>query len=626
MRSLVFTLLLLACTAVLGVLASWQFIEGDLNTILGTPPTEVGSKIYPDFSPETVTSILIKSEETKVTFVKSNSVWQSTEPWQDRMDPRTAISILTFANTAIAIDAVPRDDIDAKLAGLNGGNIEISLRDSDGETLAKFRLGRRTPLLHLPDVEKPEPVPTTYLLPLERGRKSHIYAATGDILPLFKDGFNFLRDHRPFYFNPIGTRKIRIRTAQGELTLARETPTSAWRITKPLDLSTDPVAVKNLLEGLVNLQATKLSDRSQVTLPTNGTSPQNDQIAITAFGAETDTVLDILPPTTPDAVETLATVSDRSETIFTLPLKSDPSFVSIPDLPLTVNDLRDPTLTNLNIASIRGIAIESATSPTILISRQPSSPWITTINGLEQRANEQRLYELLKAVTTTRAIAFETDAAPEDLSPWGLDKPILRLIFLAQNNLSLSVIFGLDKNGNLFAKRKDSASIMRLDERILEEIATNPHDWRHSLLWSVSSVDLKSITRIEGNSPPLELKYHWNDDEWTARLAENDITESLDPARAKYLLSALENLQVSRWLSPTHEAALAALAEPFLLFRVDIQIVDEFGEDKETVTRALALGIDPKTQLVYGKHSGDNLLFTLSPETFQKLSIPVLER
>lgn len=625
MRSFLFTLLLLLSTALLGVLASWQFLQGNLNSLLGTPPTEIGAKIYPAFPPESIASISIKTEETKANFVKMKTGWQATEPWKDRMDPRAAISILTFANTAIAVDAVPRDDLDAKLAGLNGGNIELHLRDDDGETLAMFRLGRRTPLLHLADEEKPEPIPTTYLLPLERGRKSHVYAATGDILPLFKDGFSFLRDHSPFYFNPLSTQKIRLRTAQGELTLARENPASAWRITKPLDLSTNPEAVKTLLEGLVNLRATKLSDRAQVTLPTNGTSPQNDQIAITPFGSTTETILSILPPATPDAAETQATVNDRPNTVFTLPLKSDPSLVSIPDLPLTVNDLRDPTLTNLNIASIRGIAIESATAPTILISRQPPAPWITTINGVEQQANEQRLYELLKAITTSRAIAFETDAAPEDLSPWGLDKPILRLIFLAENNLSLSVMFGLDKNGNLFAKRKDSASIMRLDTRILDEIATNPHDWRHSLLWSVSSVDLKSITRISGQSPPLKLDYNWNSDEWVARSGENDVTEELDPSRAKYLLGALENLEVSRWLAPTDAPALAALSEPTLVFQVEVKTVDEFGDEKSTITRTLALGIDPTSQLIYGKHSDDTVLFTLSPETFQKLAIPLLD-
>ena len=626
MRSLFFTLLLLLGTAVLGVLASWQFIEGNLNSILGTPATEVGSKIYPDFTPEAVSSISIRSEGLRASFVKTDTGWQSENPWQDRMDPRAAIAIITFANTTTAIDAIPADDIDPKLAGLNGGNIEIRLKDSEGEPLAKFRLGRRTPLLFLPDVENPTPVPTIYLLPRDRGRKSHVYAATGDILPLFKDGFSFLRDHRPFYFNPVGTQKIRIRTTQGELTLGRDSITSPWRITKPLDLSTDPTAVKTLLEGLVNLQAIKLSDRAQVTLPTNGTSPQNDQIAITAFGSEIETILDILPPATPEAVETLATVSDRPDTIFTLPLKSDPSLVSISDLPLTVNDLRDPTLTNLNIASIRGIAIESATSPTILISREPPAPWITTINGTEQRANEERLYELLKAITSTRAIAFETDAAPEDLSPWGLDKPILRLTFLAQNNLSLGVAFGLSKDGNLFAKRKDSDSIMRLDNAILDQIATNPVDWRNSLLWSVSSVDLKSITRVLGDSPPLKLGYDWNDDDWTATSGENDVSEDLDPARAKYLLGALENLEVSRWISPTDEAALAALEKPFLLFQVELKTVDDFGDEKDTVTRTMALGIDPIAKVVYGKHSGDNVLFTLSPETFQKLSIPLLEQ
>lgn len=626
MRSLLFTLLLLSITAILGTLATWQFLEGDLNSLLGTPPTPIGSKIFPHLQPETVTHISIKTGETTATFAKTGAIWQATQPWQDRMDPRAAIAILTFANTAIAADAVPRDDLDPKLAGLNGGNTEILLQDTHRTNLATFRLGRRTPLLHLPEIENPQPIPTTYLLPLDRGRKSHVYAATGDILPLFKNGFSHLRDHRPFYFNPIATQKIRIRTSLGELTLARETPTSPWRINKPLDLPTDPTAVKTLLEGLVELQATTLNDRSQITLPTLVTSPQNDQIAITPFGSESEITLDILPPTDPDAPETLATVSDRPDTIFTLPLKSEPSLISLPDLPLTVNDLRDPTLTNLNIASIRGIAIESATAPTILITRQPPAPWITTINHREQRANEQRLYELLKATTTTRAIAFETDAAPADLSPWGLEKPILRLIFLAQNNLSLTISFGLDKNGNLFAKRKDSASIMRLDNTILSQIATNPHDWRHSLLWSVSSIDLKSITRTEAKSPPLKLDYLWNDQKWIAHSGETPVTQNLDPPRANYLLSTLENLHVSRWLSPTDKTALTALAEPTLTFQIELKTVDDLGDETGTLTRTLSLAIDPTTQTIYGKHSDDSTLFTLSPETFLKLSIPLLEQ
>ena len=624
MRSLLTTILLAAATLILGALAVWQFQEGSLHRFIGTPPTAIGEKIYPGFQPGKAARIRLASGETEAEFVKTAQGWEAITPWQDRMDNRAAIAILSFASTTTARDRSPRDKIDPADAGLNGGKTEINIMDAQGETLARFRLGRRTPLMDLPAGEG-QPIPTVYLLPRERGRRSHVYAATGDILPLFNDGFAYLRDHRPFALNPLLLGKIRILTSQGELTLGRENPSAPWRITKPLDLPTDPAAVKTLLEGLYELQASKLSDRSDVTLPIDGTAPANSRIAITHFGETTETILEILPPESPDARTTLATVSDRPETVFTLPIKPDPDLVSIADLPLTVNDLRDPTLTNLNIASIRGIAIQTATTPTILISREPPAPWTATIGGNEQPANEQRLFDLLKAVTETRALSFETDAAPEDLSPWGLDRPILTLTFLAENNQALAVSFGLDKGGNLFAKRRDSPTVMRLDNSFLNKIAVRPNDWRHSRLWSVSRVDLSTLVRTVAGEPALNLRYDFFAETWNASLDGKDVTANLDPARADFLLGILENLQVTRWLSPGDEAAAKALENPALSFALTEKIIDEFGDKKGERTQTLTLALDPTSNTVFGKISSDTSPFTITPETFLKLSIPLLD-
>lgn len=625
MRSVFFTTFLVLATGLLGSLALWQLREGNLNDILGDPPLEIGAKIYPDLNPAEVTFITLNSGEKRAHFIKTDMGWEATEPWQDRMDARAAMAILSFASTATVEGLVPREKIDPALAGIDSSGVKVTLKNGEDEQLASFRLGRKTPWLELPDGENPTPVPTTYLLIQERGRKSHVYAAAGYIQPLFKDGFAYLRDHRPFYFNPLTLKKIRIGTSQGQLTLGRETPQSPWRIVKPLDLPTNPEAVKDLLEGLFELSATKLNDRSQITFPSSESTAANDQIAITSFGDEEETVLDILPPETTESRSTLATVGDRSETVFHLPFKADPDLVAVSDLPLTVNELRDPTLTNLNIASIRGIAIETATAPTILISRQPPAPWIATVNGTEQEASEQRLYDLLKAATETKAIAFETDAAPEDLSPWGLDRPIMTLTFLAENNQALAIDFGLDGKGNLFAKRKDTATIMRIDNDFLDKIAVNSHQWRHSRLWSVSRVDLNTLIRKEAGSTPLRLEYDPLGDEWQAFKEGEEITSDLDPIRAEFVLGALENLQVAEWLSSADEKAASVLATPLLTFELKENTVDEFGDKTGEKTQTLIVSPDAETRKVYGKIDSDPSFFTLPPEIFLKLSIPLVD-
>lgn len=625
MRSLLLTLLLAVATLALGTLAAWQFREGSLNRLLGTPPTEIGKRIYPDFVPQNVSVITLRTGETEAVFVKTPRGWESTAPWRDRMDPRAAVAIITFVNTTTARDLIPRDKLDPALAGLNSGKTEVVMNNAHGDRLAHFRLGRRTPLLDLPPGENPKSVPTLYLLPMESGRKSHVYAATGDILPLFKDSFKNLRDHRPLSLNPLLLEKVRILTSQGELTLSRANPSSPWRITKPLDLPTNPAAVKTLLEGLYNLQASTLSDRSEVTLPINGTARANSRIAITHFGQAKETILDILPPQNPEARDTFATVSDRPDTVFTLPMKPEPDLISIPDLPLSVNDLRDPTLTNLNIASVRGIAIQTATSPTILISRQPPAPWTATVAGKEQPANEQRLFDLLKAVTESRALSFETDAAPEDLSPWGLDRPILTLTFLAEKNQTLTVSFGLDKSGNLFAKRKGSPTVMRLENRFLEKIGVRPNDWRHARLWSLSRVDLTTLEISPAGQPILKLRYEFLGESWKAFREGKETTANLDPTRAEFLLKTLENLQVSRWLSPSDEQAAAALKTSALTFSLTEKTLDGNGEGNGERIQTLTLALDPISKTVFGKISSDPSPFTLPPETFLKLNIPLLD-
>ena len=626
MRSLLFTLLLLATTAIIGALAVWQMREGSLNHLLGAPHVDLGKQIYPDFKPENVARICLRTGETNSVFEKTQSGWIATKPWEDRMDYRATLAILSLANTTIAVDRIEREKLDPAAAGLSVGNTEINLQDASGESLAHFRLGRRTPWLHLTEGENPQSIPTTYLLPLESGRKSHVYAATGDLSPLFKDGFRRLRDHRPLQFNPLGLGKIRILTCEGELTLARADPSAPWRIIKPLDLATDPDTVKALLEGLFELQATKIAERSDLTLPSVTDSARGGQIALSHFGSEVETVLEILPADTPEAREVFATVSDRPETVFTLPLKAaEAEIVSLADLPLTVNDLRDPTLTNLNIASIRGIAIESATTPTILISREPPAPWTATIGGKEQIANEQRLFDLLMAVTDTRALSFETDAAPDDLSPWGLDRPILTLIFLAENNQSLSISLGLDKRGGLFAKRKTSPVVMRLDNSFLSKIAVNAHDWRHARVWSFYKVDLIKLSLMRGDELPLELFYEDGDAAWKATRAGKDVTADLDPARANFILTMLENLTVARWLAPGDEAAAIALAKPALTFTTTENTVDEFGDFSGTNIRTLTFAPDPATNLIYGKLSSDPSPFTIDANTFLKLNIPPLD-
>lgn len=629
MRSLGLTLILALLAALASGLACWQWTEGSFYSVLGKPPTPVGERMYSGFSPADVKLIRVAQNGTSATFEFGPDGWHATLPWVDRMDPRAAVNIINFTLSMRVEDLAVIEKVDPQKAGLLESGVSIRLEGANHRTLAKYKLGRQTPWLATVN-DIPEPVPTVFIQPREAGLRSHIYACTGDIIPLFRDNLRFLRDHHPFYFNPLTLSKIRLRAKEVEITLARETPKSPWRVILPIELPTDPKAIKSLIEGLFELQATKISDRSSVTLPASGTAANSRQIALTSFGSEAESILEIYPPETPEATEVRATVSNRPDTIFNLPLKPEADLVSLADLPLTIDDLRDATLTHLNLKDLRGILIEPSIGSEILLSWSPPQPWMATIDGHTQEANQESLVRLLNTAIDGKATGFETDAAT-DFTPWGLDKPIMRLRFVgAQNDQVIELAFGLDSKGGYFVNRSGTPTVMRVDKSLVDSIPRKPYEWRHSRLWSIDRIHLRGIDIKYGDGSVLSLLYDFNKpDPWTARQNTSDLTPFLNSSNANYLLDSLEGLKVTRWLPADDASALDALARPSLTISFFEQTTNDMDDITGAVIREVQIAPgskNPNPGFYYGRVKSDPNPFLLGRDTYEKLATGIIEK
>jgi len=624
MRRLIPTLLLVTSAAVVGWLSSWQWREGSFDALFGAPPVSVGDSLYPSFDPSAVRHITVNTHGASAKFSLQENGWHATAPWQDRMDPRAAVSIINFTRGMRVEDHASRDEVAENKVGLDHEAVTVSLENADRKVLAHYKIGRSTPwIATLNDV--PEPVPTVFINPREKGRKKHVYACTGDINALFKDNLRFLRDHRPFYFNPSKLKSVTIGSKQGQLLVARESPEKPWRIVKPLDLPTNQTAIKSLVKGLFELQAIKVSDIAAAKTPYAADENESTRISIQSFESDTPCELEIRPADSAEAGETTALVSNRPGVEFLMPAKPVSGLVTLAELPLSVNELRDPVLTHLNIKALRGISIEPSTGPAILLTRDAPKPWTTVINGVTHEANELNLYNLLKAVTTSKALAFESDAAT-DFTPWGLDRPILKLRFIAQDNQTFELRFGMDAKGVHYANRLGTPTVMRIDEALIRSVAVRPYEWRHARLWSLDKVNLLAIQRAKPGSSPLTLKYRFIDEKWNGEIDGRDVSASVDPVKANYLLSVLEDLKVSRWLAPNDETALNALRNPSLVIDVVEKKFDELGEFAGTGSRKLTLAPGESgsgSANYFGRMGSEAYLFTIDAETYGKIAAEV---
>jgi hypothetical protein len=253
---------------------------------------------------------------------------------------------------------------------------------------------------------------------------------------------------------------------------------------------------------------------------------------------------------------------------------------------------------------------------------------MTTIAGRSDEANEERLFTLLKAVTEGRAIGFETDAAT-DFTPWGLHRPFLKLRFLGQDNQGIELAFGIDGKGAYFVNRIGTPTVMRVDPSLVASIAVRPYEWRQGRLWSLDRTDLMQIDRTTPPDPTLSLRYNDATGDWTATQADRDVTQSLDPTRANFMLGILEGLKVTRWLADDDEFANKALDRPSLAFKVYQKARDE--EDNVTGIVARDLIVAPATPganpgFYYGRLGADSHPFLLDRDTYEKIALNVFDQ
>ncbi|MFZ9941201.1 MAG: hypothetical protein ACO3F7_03510, partial [Luteolibacter sp.] len=127
-------------------------------------------------------------------------------------------------------------------------------------------------------------------------------------------------------------------------------------------------------------------------------------------------------------------------------------------------------------------------------------------------------------------------------------------------------------------------------------------------------------------SPALMLKYRFIDEAWSGESDGRDVSATVDPVKANYFLSVLEDLKVSRWLAPNDESAINALRKPSLIIDVVEKKFDDMGEFAGTGSRKLMLApIDSsaKPSAYFGRMGSEANLFTIDAETYGKLAAPV---
>lgn len=630
--------ILLGLLALLAITAAvFQTRDGSLARLFGRASFKEGENLF-SFKPAKADLILVRNGDKSVTFFKNDKgIWREEGARGDRMDPRAAEAILQFAIGTKVVDMLPMTDTvkgNMREFGVENAPVEVIIKDKKEHSLARFKLGNIAPWILPPEKEKEtDPIPTIYLKTDYYQWLNNIFVVSGNIMPLFKDGFRYLRDHRPLYINPADLKQIDIKTDSDNLTLKRESDKAPWLITKPIPLESDPALVNNLIGVLQQLTALKVNNPEEITVLEKN-SPLNKQITLSFLNGQPPVTLTIYPKEKPDSQTVLATVSDRN-CLFTLPVKAIAGLPGIQNLALSTKLLRSKILVNLDRLLLDGISIRSdADMSAIILHKFPAKKqWLYSVDrGPFRPVYEEQLGNLLKTLIYDPVADFATDSAV-DLEPYGLYSPLYTLTFsfmpapvgeegknttglllppVKKDPISIAIGRGID--GKYYAMVDDLPTVYTLSPDYLDRLGLHSYRWKPVELLQINNSELKAINISTPEFPSLKIEYDFAGDAWTVTENGQNVTPSINPNKANHYLDELAKTRVLQWLPSTNASAREALKHPtHTITLVSEPSLPVPGIPYLTETLFIApVGQGNNSLLYYGQKEGESEYFIMN--------------
>ncbi len=323
--------------------------------------------------------------------------------------------------------------------------------------------------------------------------------------------------------------------------------------------------------------------------------------------------------------------------MFHLPLTQSaaiPGTSSLALLQLGVNDLRSKTMTHLNGKELKTIIIRPGGLQDILLQRSRQSMWKVLRADGWRPANTDTLIRLITAVTQDKIVKFVTDAAT-DLSPYGLERPLLLLGFNSFGGEGIRMAVGRGpKDGKLYARILGRPNVWEISSETFGKIALYPWQWRTSHVWHIPAVDIEKIVAKRKNEPEIELTYASFSDKWTAKSGGKDATSMLNPNRAKFFLKQLTSLEASRWIGPMHPNAMKAIETPDTVIKIHVKQFNDAGTETGTAVKTLRIAHTTGGLIYFAKidslpvgrdREHEASYFYLSPEVISKLYVNLFE-
>ncbi|MGC6436313.1 MAG: DUF4340 domain-containing protein [Verrucomicrobiales bacterium] len=580
-------------------------------------------KAIPISNADAVNKLILSTNGTKIVLARNNDeIWEITEPIQDRADSNIVTKILETITTLKKFE-IKEDDTQGKDMGIDDGAVSLEIFQNN-EYTGKVTFGDETGLSG------------TVYANWSSDKVNDSFFCWAEARDEIDISFDKLRDPQLVKSLIEEIQEIEVSDETGSsLSVIRKSEKSDWIIDKPLNTGTDSKRINEWLSNIVNLTSQNFIDNSE-SITASYFNSIYKSIKVKRFDNDEFIIIDFAKSDIQN--ESYVRVTDRPGIIFKTGNEA------INSIDLNPNTIRDKRLIPFNPKSVIAMNIEAKPDYKVNLL-QDNNGWQIVENSSKTKADRQRIYKILESLSSEKVEEFVADAAG-NLEPWGLNQPTLKVSLkligidpkkpkkddgspnLIDISKELLVKGQLSENQDIvqyFATIKGSGSVARLSPAFPSIIPIRPLDYKELYLWP--PFNISSVKKIITTNPPqipLELNYEFETNQWTASIAEENVSQKIDQTQALTLAQQLSlPVRATQWLSKNTGDAEIELLKP--IRRVEFILIDSNNTEIKYKIEIAPVNRDGNNLLYYARINDSKEICFIDKENFDVLNSQIIK-
>lgn len=580
-------------------------------------------KAIPIDNIDSVNQLILSTNGTKIVLTRNkDKIWEITDPIQDRADSNIVTKMLETITTLKKFE-IKEDDTQGKDMGIDDGAVSLEIFQNNKYT-GKVTFGDETGLSG------------TVYANWSSNKVNDSFFCWAEARNEIDIPFDKLRDPQLVKSLIEEIQEIEVSDETGaSLSVIRKIEKSDWIIDKPLNTGTDSKRINEWLSNIVNLTSQNYIDNSE-SITASYFNSIYKSIKVKQFDDDEFIIIDFAKSDIQN--ESYVRVTDRPGIIFKAGSEA------IKSIDLNPNTIRDKRLIPFNPKSVIAMNIEAKPDYKVNLL-QDNNGWQIVENSSKTKADRQRIYKILESLASEKVEEFVADAAG-NLEPWGLNQPTLKISLklvgidpkkpkkddgspnLIDINKELLVKGQLSENQDIvqyFATIKGSGSVARLSPAFPSIIPIRTLDYKELYLWP--PFNISSIKKIITTNPPqipLELNYEFETNQWTASIAEENVSQKIDQTQALTLAQQLSlPVRATQWLSKNTGDAEIELLKPTR--RIEFILSDSSNTEIKYKIEIAPVNRDGNNLLYYARINDSKEICFIDQENFNVLNSQIIK-